>query len=265
MSPSAPPPPEGANPLTPLAISLSEVEHRYPDGTPALRGVNLDVPEGEHVALVGPNGAGKSTLVRHLNGILLATGGEVRVFGKKVQRSTLDEVRQTVGVVFQDPEDQLFSPTVREDVAFGPRNQGLDAVEVDRRVAFALDLMDMTGDAGRPAHHLSFGQKKRAAVASVLSMLPRIWVFDEPSSNLDPQGQAALETFLKGREETMLIVTQDLLFAAETCGRMVILEAGKVQVDRPILDLLRDPDLLERHGLDFERYCRLCRKLHADK
>ena len=235
---------------TPSALRLSGVTHRYPDGHAALHGVDLALEPGERTALLGPNGAGKTTLVLHLNGILTPTTGTVHVDGLEVGRETLHEVRRRVGIVFQDPDDQLFMPTVREDVAFGPANLGLSADEVDQRVVEALEAVGMAGAVDRAPHHLSFGQRRRVAVATVLAMRPSILVLDEPSSNLDPASRRELADILLGLELTILMVTHDLPYALELCPRSVVLDAGAIVADGPTAELLADGVLMRSHRLE---------------
>jgi cobalt/nickel transport system ATP-binding protein len=225
----------------------------YPDGHQALFGVDLVVGRDERVALLGPNGAGKTTLVLHLNGILTAGVGTVRVAGLDVRprdRDTLREVRRRVGIVFQDPDDQLFMPTVRDDVAFGPANLGLQGRALEARVAAALDAVGMSEVADRPPHHLSFGQRRRVAVATVLAMEPEVLVLDEPTSNLDPASRRELAEVLESLQVTMLVVTHDLPYALELCERSVVLSGGTVVADGPTADVLGDADLLAEHRME---------------
>ncbi len=231
------------------AIEINDLYFAYPDGTQALRGINLAVESGESVALLGPNGAGKSTLLLHLNAILRGKG-EIKIFGLPVREPNIKEIRRRVGVVFQDPDDQLFSPTVFDDVAFGPINMGLSKDEVERRVQNALDAVGMRGFEERAPFHLSLGQKKRIAIATVLSMEPDILVLDEPSSNLDPRGRRELLNILSALPVTKLVATHDLLFALELCERAVVLDNGQVVADGPIQEILADEQLLEEHGLE---------------
>jgi cobalt/nickel transport system ATP-binding protein len=235
------------------SLRVQDVSYAYPDGHVALGDVNLTVASGERVALLGPNGAGKTTLVLHLNGILHSGGGTVSVGGLAVNpadRAQLAEIRRRVGIVFQDPDDQLFMPTVAEDVAFGPANLGIHGDELDRRVDEALSAVGMAEHRDRAPHHLSFGQRRRVAVATVLAMHPEILVLDEPSSNLDPASRRELSEILRTLPVTLLMVTHDLPYALELCTRSVILDAGTVVADGPTLDLLTDPDLLRRHRLE---------------
>jgi cobalt/nickel transport system ATP-binding protein len=232
------------------SLLVDDLAFAYPDGHQALFGVDLRIDRGERVALLGPNGAGKTTLVLHLNGILQGGRGRVAVGGLPVTRQHLPEIRRRVGVVFQDPDDQLFMPTVGEDVAFGPRNVGLPEAEVAARVAEALDLVGMAGSAHRPPHHLSFGQRRRVAVATVLAMHPEILVLDEPSSNLDPAGRRELAEVLEALPVTLLMVTHDLPYALQLCPRSVVLDRGRIVADGKTAELLADADLLGRHRLE---------------
>nr|WP_204262086.1 ABC transporter ATP-binding protein [Blastococcus saxobsidens] len=229
---------------------VEDLAFAYPDGHQALFGVDLRIEQGERVALLGPNGAGKTTLVLHLNGILRAGRGRVTVAGLPVEKRSLQEVRRRVGIVFQDPDDQLFMPTVGEDVAFGPRNLGLPEDEVTARVAEALAQVRMADAIDRAPHHLSFGQRRRVAVATVLAMRPEIVVLDEPSSNLDPAGRRELAEVLAELPVTLLMVTHDLPYAAQLCPRSVILDGGVVVADGPTSEVLADAPLLAAHRLE---------------
>ena len=231
-------------------LDLRGVAYAYPGGQQALFGVDLHVHRGERVALLGPNGAGKTTLVLHLNGILTPGAGTVTVSGLPVADDALLEIRRRVGIVFQDPDDQLFMPTVRDDVAFGPANLGLRGAELDARVAEALDLVGVGDLADRAPHHLSFGQRRRVAIATVLAMRPEILVLDEPSSNLDPATRRELAANLRSLDVTVLMVTHDLPYAVELCERSVVLSEGTVVADGPTRVVLGDADLMARHRLE---------------
>jgi cobalt/nickel transport system ATP-binding protein len=231
-------------------VELEHVHYRYPDGFEALRGVDLRIGAGEKVALVGPNGAGKSTLMLQLNGTLRPSHGSVRVAGLAIAKDTIRRVRAEVGLVFQDPDDQLFSPTVFDDVAFGPLHMGLREDEVHRRVEQALAAVGMEAFAHRVPHRMSLGQRKRVAVATVLSMDPSILVFDEPSAGLDPRGRRELIGLLRSLDQTMLVSTHDMRLVAEVFPRTVIVDGGLVVADGPTERLLSDEPLLERHGLE---------------
>jgi cobalt/nickel transport system ATP-binding protein len=231
------------------AIHLSRLTYRYPDGQPALTGVDLRVEHGERVALLGPNGAGKTTLVLHLNGLLRGEG-ELEVAGVTARDGTLQDLRARVGVVFQDPDDQLFMPTVREDVAFGPLNLGLERGDALARVDEALEIVRVGHVADRAPHQLSMGERRRVAIATVLAMRPELLVLDEPSANLDPRSRRELIDVLAEIDRTMLVVTHDLPFAAELCERAVLLSAGRVVADAPCAALLDDDELLAAHDLE---------------
>ncbi|MFD8547498.1 energy-coupling factor ABC transporter ATP-binding protein [Streptomyces sp. NPDC059649] len=232
------------------SLAVSGLAYAYPDGHQALFGVDLTVARGERVALLGPNGAGKTTLVLHLNGILEAGAGSVAVAGLPVAKQHLAEIRRRVGIVFQDPDDQLFMPTVREDVAFGPAAAGLRGAELDARVTEALDRVGMGEFADRPPHHLSFGQRRRVAVATVLAMRPEILVLDEPSSNLDPASRRELADILRSLDVTVLMVTHDLPYALELCPRSVVLSGGVLVADGTTQELLCDDELMRSHRLE---------------
>lgn len=229
-------------------IKVENLNFTYPDSHRALKSVNLRVHRGESVGIMGPNGAGKSTLALHMNGILLGHG-RVEIMGIEVCKRNLPEVRNKVGLVFQDPDDQLFSPTVKEDVAFGPLNQGLTSVQVDRAVSQALEWVGMEGFEDRSSHHLSFGEKKRLSVATVLSMEPEILVLDEPVSNMDPRGRREFIDLIKVLEATKVVVTHDVEMAREICDRVVLMDQGEVVADGCPEVIFQDVGLLTEHGL----------------
>jgi cobalt/nickel transport system ATP-binding protein len=239
-----------------LALEIRDLRFSYPDGAEALRGLDLQVEEGECVGLIGPNGAGKSTLLLHLNGILPEGGrgsspaSAVFIFGQPVTSATLPSIRRTVGLLFQDADDQLFCPTVFEDVAFGPEQFGLGRAEVQRAVADALARVGLTGFENRSPHHLSSGEKRRVCLAGVLACAPRILVLDEPTSDLDPRGRRELKALLRGIPATKIIATHDLELVAEMCSRAVVLDGGKVVAAGPPIELLADEPLMLAHGLE---------------
>lgn len=238
--------------MTPV-IEISGLAYAYPDGHQALFGIDVAIDRGERVALLGPNGAGKTTFVLHLNGILYGGAGKVRIAGSDVtpaDRDQVREIRRRVGVVFQDPDDQLFMPTVRDDVAFGPANLGLRGAELDSRVAEALQAVGMDDVADRAPHHLSFGQRRRVAVATVLAMRPDVLVLDEPTSNLDPASRRELSEVIRSLDVTTLVVTHDLPYALELCERSIVLSGGTIVADGPTPEILSDDDLLREHRLE---------------
>lgn len=235
------------------SLEISGLAFAYPDGNQALFGVNLTLEKGERVALLGPNGAGKTTLVMHLNGIHAAQKGQVKIAGTLIDaadKANLKKIRSQVGIVFQDPDDQLFMPTVREDIAFGPYNMGFRGAELDRIVNEALAQVGMSDFADRAPHHLSFGQRRRVAVAGVLAMKPEILVLDEPSSNLDPASRRELATILASLDVTILMVTHDLPYALELCDRAVVLSGGLISEDSPTRALLADGEKLVKYRLE---------------
>jgi cobalt/nickel transport system ATP-binding protein len=230
-------------------LQVKDLQFAYPDGQIALRGVSLNLCKGEKVALVGPNGAGKSTLMLHLNGILGGNGG-ITIAGMSINDENLPIIRALVGLVFQNPDDQLFSPTVFDDVAFGPLHMGLPEDEVRTRVEEALSAVRMCDFGDRLSHHLSVGQKKRIAIATVLSMRPQILVLDEPSAGLDPRARRTLINFLSKMPITMLVSTHDLRMVQDLFPRMVIMDDGEIVADGSTKVLLEDESLLEAHGLE---------------
>jgi len=239
--------------VTAPTLEVNGLSYAYPDGTFALHDVSLRVQRGERVAVLGANGAGKTTLVLHLNGVLGGGPGTVRIGGLLVDpgdRAALRECRRRVGIVFQDPDDQLFMPTVAQDVAFGPANLGVTGAQLAGVVDEALDAVGMTGVGERSPHHLSFGQRRRVAVATVLAMRPEILVLDEPTSNLDPASRRELSDVLRGLDLTVLVVTHDLPYALELCPRSIILDGGRVVADGPTLELLADDELMRANRLE---------------
>lgn len=239
--------------MTNFALKVENLAFAYPDGHQALFGVNLRIAKGDRLALLGPNGAGKSTFVMHLNGIHPTMQGRIEVDGLLVDannKETLKVIRSKVGIVFQDPDDQLFMPTVGEDVAFGPYNMGIRGDELKKVVDDALDLVGMREFIDRPPHHLSFGQRRRVALATVLAMNPDILVLDEPSSNLDPASRRELADILRTLDISLIMVTHDLPYAFELCERSAILSAGVIVADGETKDILSDEALLRAHRLE---------------
>ncbi len=238
--------------MTP-AIEVAGLSYRYPDGTVALNDVGFSVAPGECVGLLGPNGSGKSTLLLHLNGILPEKPGAaaaVRIQGGTVTAATVETVRRQVGLLFQDPDDQLFCATVEEDVAFGPQQLGLDAETVAARVRSALERVGLAGYAQRTPHHLSQGEKRRACLAGVLAYEPSILVLDEPTSGLDPRGRREFKALLQAVPATKLIATHDLELVVELCPRSIVLDHGRVVADGPTVELLGNEELMLAHGLE---------------
>jgi len=230
-------------------LAVHDLHFSYHDHHPALRGVSFELCKGDKVALVGPNGAGKSTLMLHLNGILTGQG-DVMVGEKRIARDNLPAIRAMVGLVFQNPDDQLFSPTVFEDVAFGPLHMGLAPNEVTARVESALNDVRMSGFRDRLSHHLSVGEKKRIAIATVLSMNPQILVLDEPSAGLDPRARRTLINLLRELPITMLVSTHDMKLVEELFPRTIVMDEGLIVADGKTKDILADAKLLEAHGLE---------------
>ena len=238
------------------SLEVKELAFAYPDGHQALFGINLKIAPGERVALLGPNGAGKTTFVMHLNGLHAAQHGEVIIDGEVIDteaKESLRAIRGKVGIVFQDPDDQLFMPTVFDDIAFGPQNLGFSGKELEDKVLAALDLVGMSEFKDRPPHHLSFGQRRRVAVATVLAMNPSMLVLDEPSSNLDPASRRELAEILMSLPITMIMVTHDLPFAYELCERSVILAGGEIVADGNTEEILRDSELLKKYRLELPK------------
>ncbi len=235
----------------PCGVEAEGLVFRYPDGRTALDGLSLRVAPGERLGIIGPSGAGKSTFLLHLNGILLPEAGVVRIGGEAVRKDNLRRIRSRVGIVFQNPDDQLFTPTVGEDVAFGPRNMGCSALETGQRVRLALSQMRLEGYEQRPVHGLSFGEKRRAALATVLAMRPRVIAFDEPFANLDPGMVEQLVALIRGLDATVILISQEILPALASVDRLAVLHRGRVEAAGPALEIARDRALLARCGIDF--------------
>ena len=244
-------------------VEAKDLEFTYPDQTPALQGISFRIHHGESVAIIGANGAGKSTLLLHLNGYLTPTSGQVRIGDYPLTKETLREVRRTVGMVFQDPDDQLFMPTVFDDVAFGPLNLDLPVEEVTARVDKALVTVGLSHLRERPPHRLSAGQKRRVAIASVLSMTPDILVMDEPSSGLDPRARRQLIELLAGFQHTKIIATHDLDMVVDICDRTIVMHDGQIKADGPTATIFEDAELLESCCLEKPlrmQGCPICNK-----
>ena len=239
--------------MTEPLIQIDDLSFAYPDGTAALAGVSLRIAAGEKVALAGANGAGKSTLLQLLCGSLAGLPapwtGSIRAFGLPVEKGNLREIRRRMGIVFQNPDDQLFCPTVFDDVAFGPRNMKLADGEIRERVTTALAAVGLAGFERRTSYHLSMGEKKRAAIATVLSMRPDVLALDEPTSMLDPRGRREIRDLLRQLGGTQIIVTHDLAMIGELCDRVVVLSKGRVAADGPPAEVLANQTFLEAHGL----------------
>jgi cobalt/nickel transport system ATP-binding protein len=231
-------------------VEVKELKYTYPDGNPALRGISFRITHGETVGIVGANGAGKSTLLLHLNGCLVPESGVVRIGDFPLTKKTLDHVRRTVGMVFQDPDDQLFMPLVYEDVAFGPLNLGLPGEDVDERVERALATVGASHLKDRPPYRLSGGEKRAVAIASVLAMSPSILVMDEPTSNLDPKARRQLIELLKTFDHTIIVATHDLDMVLDLCRRTIVMRDGRVVADGPSRDILQDEELLDSSRLE---------------
>ncbi len=239
-------------------VEIKGLEYAYPDGIRALNGVSLDIFEGESVALIGLNGAGKSTLLLHLNGILQSDIGDVEVLGMKVDEN-IREIRSKVGMVFQDPDDQLFMPTVFDDVAFGPINMGFSEEKVKEKVRMALERVNMSGHEARAPHHMSLGEKKRIAIATVLSMEPEILLLDEPTSNVDPNAQRHLIELLNELDITKIMATHDIEMVSDTCDRAIVMFEGKIAANGAVEEVLTNSELLESNGLEAPMLVKLFR------
>jgi cobalt/nickel transport system ATP-binding protein len=232
-----------------LAVKAENLSYSYPDGTPALQEISFTVPEGEKMAIVGPNGSGKSTLITLLNGVRQGKG-LLEILSLSLNRSNLPQIKQWVGVVFQNPDDQLFCPTIFEDIAFGPLNQGLPADEVRQRVENALQSVGLEGYQKRSSFHLSFGERKLASLATVVAMDPRIIALDEPTSNLDLSHRRKIIRWLQKNPHTIILTTHDLDMALDTCQRVMILNKGKIVADGRSQELLSDRMILEENDLE---------------
>jgi cobalt/nickel transport system ATP-binding protein len=250
------------------AIETMNLSHTYPDGTKAIENINFSVERGKNIAILGPNGAGKSTLLHHFNGLLMPTSGKVNVLGKEVTKQNLDEIRQKVGLVFQDPDDQLFARTVALDVAFGPTNLKLSKAEIEQRVKWALEVTDLKGLENKSPSNLSGGQKRRASIAGVLAMKPEIIILDEPMSNLDPKTSSkVLKLLMELNKElglTLIIATHDVdlvpLFADEIC----ILNKGQILMQGPPQEIFSQADLLRSVDLRLPRITHLFEILNKE-
>ncbi len=235
------------------AIDVVNLKYKYPDGKEALCGVSFSVAEGECVGLVGPNGSGKSTLLLHLNGILpeeLDSSANVSIHGRPVNRANADIIRREVGLLFQDPDDQLFCPTVFEDVAFGPKQFGLFDEKLRSVVSHALAQTGLEGFEQRSPHHLSIGEKRRVCLSGVLACEPKILALDEPTSNLDPRGKRNLHEILKTLTVTKVIATHDLEMVVELCSRTIVLDHGLIVAAGPTGEILGNEELMLKHGLE---------------
>lgn len=239
-----------ANRTNSPALRLKDVHYTYPDGVKSLQGISFEIYNGEKVALVGPNGAGKSTLMTVVIGIRLPQAGKVEVFGQVLNSRTRREIRRQVGLVFQDPDDQLFCPTVFEEVAFAPLNMGFTRAQVAEMVARALKQVDLEGYERRSSFHLSFGERKRLAFATVLSYSPEVLLIDEPSANLDPQHRRQTINLLKSLPQTMLIATHDLDLVLDVCKRCFVINKGQIVAEGDVESILTDEQLLLANGLE---------------
>ena len=246
-------------------LDVRDLRYAYPDGTEALKGASFRLEHGEAVGLVGANGAGKSTMMLALTGLIVPSGGTIDVGGTLLSKKTVGEVRRRIGFVFQDSEDQLFMPTVFDDVAFGPLNQGLSESEVRERVTDALERVGAERLADRPTYRLSGGEKRAVAIATVLAMLPDILIMDEPTSSLDPKSRRRVMELLKGFEHTKIITSHDLDMVLETCQRVIMISNGAVAADGNAADILSDPELLDRCGLEIPLSLQNCPQCGCSK
>jgi cobalt/nickel transport system ATP-binding protein len=244
------------------AVEIKDLIFGYEKDRPVLDSISLNIPKGDRFAVIGPSGAGKSTLLLHLNGILRGQG-TVKIEGQTVKKNTLADVRQKVGLVFQNPDDQLFHPTVEEDIAFGPLNMGLDRKEVRRRVAKVLDQMNLKGFERKTSHHLSYGERKRVALATVLAMEPEIIAFDEPFSNLDPGMVQQLVEIIGALKGTVILVSQEILPAVACCRNLAVIKKGKIEAVGPSMEIASNKALLKSCSLDLSLYCTVCESLKS--
>jgi cobalt/nickel transport system ATP-binding protein len=241
-------------------LVIDDVHYCYPDGTSALNGVDLAIKLGTNTTLLGPNGAGKSTLFQLIMGFVTPTAGEIRLFNETMSRDKLELLRRRVGIVFQNPDDQLFCPSIKEDVSFGLRNQGNDEELIHKSTKEALSLVGLWDKRDKNPYHLSHGEKKRAALATVLAMKPELLLLDEPSAHLDPGSKNDLLKILSSYEGTVLIITQDLFFASTLCKKAAVMQKGRIILDKPINEILAQPRELERLEIAHMEHCRVCTK-----
>ena len=231
-------------------LKINNLSYTYPDGHKALKGIDFSINQGESIAILGPNGAGKTTLILHLNGILGELEGEIKVDGLEYSSENIGKIRKTVGVVFQDPDDQLFMPTVIEDVMFGPKNFGYSNEESETNAVEALKMVGMENFQDRAPHHLSFGQKRKVAIATVLASKPKLLVLDEPASNLDPASRRDLIDILIKLDISIILVTHDLPMALEICERSLVLNEGIIKEDSLTKDILQNKQLMKENRLE---------------
>ncbi|MHC1696043.1 MAG: energy-coupling factor ABC transporter ATP-binding protein [Eubacteriales bacterium] len=231
------------------ALNITSLDYSYPDGTPVLNGISLDIASGESVGLIGANGAGKTTLLLLICGLLTPSSGEISVFGTRLSKKAIPEIRKSVGLVFQNPDNQLFTTSVREDVSFGPRNLGLSMQDVEERVTQSLEQCGITRLADKAPYRLSDGEKRKSALASVLSMRPRLLLLDEPTATLDPRSRRQLSELLPTLSQTKLIASHDLELIGHVCDRVIVLSGGRIAAQGKAGDIVRDKALLEENGL----------------
>lgn len=255
--------PSISSPASIAAVAIKDLRYRYPgvDGKLALEGVSLEIQPGERLAILGASGAGKSTFLLHLNGVLMPASGTVEIHGSPVTAQTLRQIRSQVGIVFQNPDDQLFTPTVEEDIAFGPLNMGCPSAEVHLRVAEALKAMRLEGCEKRGTHELSYGEKRRVALATVLAMRPRVIGFDEPFANLDPGMVEQLVDVISSLDATVIVISQEILPAIACSHRIAVFHRGKIAAVGPSLEIARDRKLLAACGIDFHYQGRIWQKI----